>query len=157
MEKIKTLFDNIKFELNWNYNFYIYSPLITFFNGISNFWKFRKEIYNWNFYDYAFLHNTLRARLYDMKIGYKTKAYSCIADDVAKELEDLINILDEIKEIEDDDFEDSEDWIENDKKIDFLYQEFGEKLFKIRTFYNKDCEGKIENEVETNFIRRLWD
>lgn len=43
-----------------------------FLNGISNFWKFRKEIYNWQCWDFGFTEDILRKCL-EEKLKYFEK------------------------------------------------------------------------------------
>jgi hypothetical protein len=146
----KLLWDNLKFELDWNFNRYIIVPFRQFIQGIKNLWTWKSIIWNDRWYDYDFFHKILRKKLETMYKGYEN-AYACGSEELQTEIKVLIDILDMIDELEDSFEEDA------DKKIDELYQTFGEKLFSIREFENKDCEGKVIRKYKTTLFRRLWD
>jgi hypothetical protein len=105
--------------------------------GIKNCLRFRKDVWEFRWWDYYFLHNTLKNRLEYMFENWDSANY--VGSDKEKaRLEKLINILNEIDRLED------EMTVESDKKINDLYEEFGKELF-----------GKDEKGV--SHFRKFWD
>lgn len=119
--------------------------------GLSNFWKYRKVIYNDRWYDYNFLHNILKVKLIDMRDNWDKSHYVGHNNELEL-LKDLVQILEDIEHLE-------YEWdTESDKKIDELYAEFGDKLFTIKTVTIISEEfSNGEHTTTTSNFRRLWD
>ncbi|MCD6435868.1 MAG: hypothetical protein J7L15_05720 [Clostridiales bacterium] len=143
-------YENIWFETSYYFSD-MFHNIRTVKTGLYNFWKFRSDIYNWRWYDYGFLHTTLRARLNDMAVGWENAHY--VGSDYEKRtLEELVQILDDIDLLEE------SCNLETYGQIDNLYQEFGIKLFSIQTLHKIDKEfDKGENVDTCSNFRRLWD
>jgi hypothetical protein len=152
----RTYLEDIKFETSWYLSEYIVQPYRSIKNGIKNYWKYRKIIWEDHWWDHMYLQNIIEFKLQDMYNNWD-KSYSCNSDDLKTEIKVLIDILQLINEKEDDCSGEVEDWHRREKEIDLLYQRFGERLFSIREFKRKDCDGKEEDTYETNLFRQLWD
>ncbi len=143
----ETKWEAFKWEINYFFS-NIHTNIRSVLEGIGNFWRFRSEIYNWRWWDHAFLHNTLKARLQDMHNHWDESHY--VDSEKEKEkLKDLLDILDEIERKED------ECSIDSDKEIDDLYQKFGRTMFDINE-YIEEHEGKTYIKRHSQF-RRFWD
>jgi hypothetical protein len=57
--------NNFKFEIGWNFNHYISSPIRNFRTGINNLIKYRKLIWNDRWWDYSFFMRMLEFKLKD--------------------------------------------------------------------------------------------
>jgi hypothetical protein len=145
---MKELWEDIKYDFEWHYND-LRSKVKSIVIGLSNFWKFRKEIYNYRWWDYSIsIHNPMKAILKDMYKNWDNSHY--IGSEKEKQtLKELIDILEEIERLED-------SCSYDEKRIDELYQKFGRKLFDIKGEYKVPETGKIIYR-ESSSIRKLWD
>jgi len=148
--------EDIKFELEYFWDNKIRIPYIEFREGIKNFWKFRKVIWNYRWWDSSFFMNIQKVALKDMKENWHKNSYSCDDWNQTQILYRLVEILDEIEELENDTSGNIDDWIQNEEKINKLYEEYGQILFGIREF-EYYCDGKKDIERKTSAVRILWD
>ena len=156
MKDEEPFWDAVKFEVSWFWDHYIANPYRITKNGISNYWKYKKIIWNDHWWDHMFLHDLIKFKLQDMHDNWN-KSYACNSEDIKTEIKVLIDILNLIEEKENDTSGGIKEWDQNEKDINKLYQTFGERLFSIRTFERKDCKGNVEATYETNLFRQLWD
>ena len=70
-----------------------------------------------------------------------------------KTIQRLIDILDEIEKLEDS-FDDENQTKAH--KIQKLYEEFGDILFKVQEHEREDCDGS-KFKIKTNGVQLLWD
>ncbi len=141
--------EDIKFEIEYFWGERV-DGYYSFIQGIKNLWKYKSLIWNDRWYDYSFLHNMLRFKLNDMEKSWAGAHYigSSHEQEMLKELVEILDRIDNTDEFTEDDF----------NNIDSLYQEFGEKLFRIETIVKKDedIKGGEYTTIGSN-IRRLWD
>jgi hypothetical protein len=154
----ETLWQKVKFEVNWNWDHYFYIPYKQFKNGIRNFWKYRKLIWNDYWWDYQYLMELIEFKIKDMESNWD-EAWGCDSDGKKAVMAELLEILKEIKRLDDDESagSDIELWKEKEKKIDELYERFGKRLFGVNEHEQKDCDGKVERKYKCSTIRILWD
>jgi hypothetical protein len=155
MKDEESLLDTIKFEVSYFFG-EIRNKYYTIKNGISNYWKYRKIIWKDRWWDHMFLHDLLKFKLQDMHDNWD-KSYACNSEDIKTEIKVLIDILNLIEVKEDDVSGGIKEWDQNEKDINKLYQTFGERLFSIRAFERKKCNGEVEATYESNLFRQLWD
>ncbi len=152
-ESKDTWINDLKFEISYNWDRFINS-FYSVKQGFKNLWKYKKIIWNDRWYDYEYIVDLLEFKLKDTKDNWKN-SYSCI--DKAPELQELLDILQEIRELDGDVSGGIEDWHRRDEEINRLYEKFGNKLFGIQKITQKDCEGKVEKTYKCSWIRTLWD
>ncbi len=145
-----SFWDEIKFH--W-YNDFWY-PLKNVFRGVRNFWYFRKEIWRFRWWDYSFFMDLQKKALEDMNNHWRKDTHYLFDWNEKLLLTRLVEILDEIEYIQEE-MPDSMTYKEQEDKIQELYQEYGELLYKIREFEKEGYEHKYE--YKTNGIQTLWD
>lgn len=144
------MYEDIKFEIEYFIS-NIRSKFYGILQGFKNFWKYKSLIWNDRWYDYSYLHRYLRFKLNDMQVNWKDSHYIGFEHE-EQLLTELVELLDTIEFIEENYSNTSETDIDN------LYQEFGEKLFKIETITKKDKEfNNGVHVIKSSPIRRLWD
>ncbi len=142
-----TFLEKVSFEVSYFFR-NLRGNIRGFFVGLSNFWRFRSEIYHYRWWDYAFLHDTLKARLTFMRDSWDDSHYVTYKKE-KETLIELVELLDEIERLEDN------FTLKSESMIDQKYQEFGRKLFDIIE-YTEEYEGK-EYTKRFSSIRRFWD
>jgi len=143
------VWESIKFEVQWNFNNYIKSPIKMIFRGLKNFWRFRKVIWNFNWWDYDFTQKVHEQCLIEMNKGWDEAHYIGSEDD-QKQIQDLIDIMKTITESCD------ECTVESEANTEKLFAEFGEKLYSIREFERYTSETSTQ-KIKTNLVTVLWD
>jgi hypothetical protein len=123
-------------------------------DGMMNFWRFKKEIYNYRWWDSSLLHDTLRERLNFMADNWKDAQYSD-SEIEEKELRELVAMLDLIRELENDCTNESDEPNEPSNEISEIYTEFGQRLFGIKDFMKKDAKGKYQVTTHSAFLKFL--
>jgi len=161
----ETLWETIKFEVQYKWNEFT-SKIRNIKKGFRNIFRYWKLIWNDEWWDYQYLMNLIHFKLVDMEQNWD-KSWGCDAEVKREKIKELIEILDEIKRLEDEDFtefdfgEDTDEMLKQweivDNKIDALYQEFGEKLFSVKDQKTVNCDGEVENEYKSSTIRIFWD
>lgn len=64
-KKIKNMIDDFKFEISWNWGYYILDPIYNIKNGVKNLWKFKFIIWNDRWYDYSYFIKLIKFKLQD--------------------------------------------------------------------------------------------
>jgi len=144
---------DIKFEIIYFLDSIKYS-IKSVYNGIKNFWKWKKIIWNDRWYDYSFLDEIIRFKLTNMKNHWRKDTHYVGDWDERLLLERLVEILDEIDYIENE-MPENMSWTEQTEKVQELYEEFGNLLYSVREFEKEDS-GK-NHKYKTNGIQTLWD
>lgn len=98
-------------DIRWSLN-HCRIEVTAFFNGLYNFWKYRKMIYNDRWWDYAFLNYMLQAKLTDMRDNWKDSHYENCEEEY-KTLCELCSLLDKM-------IEDSDDEVSKNEFFDLL-------------------------------------
>jgi len=151
-EKTKeTKWEAIKWEIDWNWNHYISSPIRSFKVGIKNLWTWRKVIYRDQWYDHAFFHRILKKKLETMYKGW-VGAWQVGGDERRKEIKELIDILDRIEYLEDNVFT-----LESGEEISALYTKFGHLLFGVRRHTRYGETSNKNTIIECPLFELLWD
>lgn len=98
-------YEDTKFEIEWNFNHYIMTPVRNFRRGIENLFKYRKLIWEDRWWDYYFLLEMLKFKLKDMeeKWGSETHYVNDLdeKETLKKLIEDLEWMLDDENEFKD--------------------------------------------------------
>ncbi len=146
----ETVIEKIKFEIEYFFD-NLTSKFRNIKKGTGNLIKYFPLIWNDRWWDSMFLHDMLRFKLNDMQKEWKNAHYVG-SEYEEKLLKELVEILDEIRELEDDLDIDAQGKISN------LYQEFGIKLFSIQRVEKTNEEFKDGKHVSvTTNMERLWD
>jgi len=147
---MKKFIEDIKFEIDYFWNNSIMYPIRRFLRGIRNFWYFRKEIWEFAWWDYSYFNNLQRKALKEYQRLHK-EGYHCDSWNQHLIATRAVEILDEIEDIE-------ENYYGKDKqdKINKLYKEFAEVLY-IPHERDTVCDGKKEKRYPCAGIETLWD
>ena len=149
-EVTETKLEAFIWEVKWNWNWYIMSPLRQFKQGIKNLWTWKKVIWNDRFYDHSFLHNMMKLKLETMEKAWD-EAHYVGSEETKKEITKLIETLDKIEALED------MCTIEADAEMSRLYEDFGKRLFSRRMITSYE-EDNTKNRVNyTTLMETLWD
>ena len=62
-------------------------PVRVVSKGLMNFWRFRKVIYNWRWWDYSYTFNMLVEMLKDMEEGQRIAGHSTCHKNVARDIQ----------------------------------------------------------------------
>ena len=147
----ETKLDNIKFEIKYFWDNSIIFPLNKIKTGIKNLWVWFPIIWKDRWYDYDFIINILRFKLLQTANGWNNAHY-CESEKEQEFMYELVDFIDEIERLEEESIS-----IEDEEKIDLMYQELGRKLFDIQEVKKYNCDGDIEAVVKISKIRSLWD
>jgi hypothetical protein len=103
--KFKTWYTDFIDDTIWNWDYYIVGPWKNFVNGIHNFKKYRKLIWNDRWWDYYFFMKMLRFKLKDMEENWgKNTHYVGDQNDkdiLKKVIDDLDWMLDDKNDFKD--------------------------------------------------------
>jgi len=110
---IKTIINDIVFDIKWNLNHYITSPIKNIIRGFENLIKYRSLIWNDRWWDYSFFLNMMLFKLKDMENRWGTDTHY-VGD--LEDKETLKKLIHDLEWMIDDDNELLPDYTEQYKK-----------------------------------------
>jgi len=147
----ETKLDSIKFEIKYFWDNSIIFPLNQIKTGIKNLWIWFPIIWKDRWYDYDYIINIIRFKLLQTAKNWD-KAHYCESEKEQDFLYEIVEFIDDLEKLEEESLS-----LEDEKKIDLMYQELGKRLFDIQEVKKYNCEGKVEAVVKISKIRSLWD
>lgn len=138
---MKELFEDIIFEIKYNYGKYIEDPFYSIIDGIKNFWIYRSLIWNDRWWDHYYLNRFIVRKLETMIDKWDDAHY--VGSDFTKKR--MIIIKDRIEKYDD---------IKHELEYDYIVHK------KYTNEQYKDEIKKLNNKTWGEFgrnIRRFWD